>query len=450
MDKVLGLSKDALFDEIVTEARYHDGIWTVKTQKGNTVRCTYLVLATGSSYKKYIPDIQGIDSFKGKLIHAADWPREGLDVKGKRVGIIGNGATGVQLVQELGKEDCRLSVFIRTPICALPMQQRKLSDEEQETTKMTYEFLYDGAKGSKAGFPFKPPSVSFWDASPSEREQRMEDCWKRGGLAFNQGTYRGLVSDKEVNKHFYDFWVKKVRARINDPKKAQIVAPIPQQSWFATKRPSLEQDYYDVINRDNVEIVDLKAAPLESFEERGIRTAETLHELDIIVLATGYDSVTGSLLNMGLKDKNGVQLSERWRTGVRTHLGLMIPEMPNLFMSYSPQAPTSFANAPAIIEIQVDWIAEAIQKMREEELSSIEALSESAERWYVEVQRLEGMTLFTQVDSWYMGSNIPGKPRELILYLGGLNVYADICKRALKSWDGFNVQKASTQPRASL
>lgn len=449
VDKILDLSKDAHFNQIVTEAKYGDGSWTVRTRNGGKVRCTYLVLATGSSYKKHIPDVKGLKSFKGKLIHAADWPQGGLDVKDKRVGVVGNGATGVQIVQELGKEDCKLSVFIRTPNVALPMRQRKISVEEQETSKMAYSFLFDGCKSSRAGFPFKPPTVSFWDASPSQREQTMEEGWRRGGFAFNQGTYRDFVFDKAANKLFYDFWAKKVRARIKDPKKAQIVAPLPQQSWFATKRPSLEQDYYEVINRDNVELVDLRAAPMESFEENGIRTTETLHELDIIILATGYDAVTGSLLDMGIEDKNGVTLRERWRERVRTYLGLMIPGMPNLFMAYSPQAPTSFANGPPIIEIQVDWIADAVSKMREEGLATIEASDEKAEEWYGEVKKIGDKTLYPSVDSWYMGANIPGKPRELLLYLGGVNVYGDICNKALKSWDGFDVQKANAQVQAA-
>ncbi|EXJ87211.1 hypothetical protein A1O3_04170 [Capronia epimyces CBS 606.96] len=445
VDKVLDLSKDAYFHTIVTEAKYDRSKkqWVVKTRDGRTARCKYLVLATGSSYRKHIPAFKGLDKFKGQLVHAADWPNEGLDVKGKRVGIIGNGATGVQLIQEMGKQDADVSVFIRTPIVALPMRQRKLSVEEQETSKMTYGFLYDGARNSRAGFPFKPHTKGFWESTPEERRKLMEEGWSRGGFAFNQGTYRDFIFDKEANKEFYQFWADKVRQRIKDPVKAQIAAPIPQKKWFATKRPSLEQDYYDVINRDNVKLVDLNATPITEFQEGGIATTDGLHELDIVLLATGYDAVTGSLLDMGLEDKNGVSLREKWKNGVRTYLGLMIPDMPNLFMVYSPQAPTSFSNGPPIIEIQVDWIASALEKFRSEGIVAIDAPEASAEEWYDEVKKIGDKTLYPLADSWYMGANVPGKPRELLLYLGGVNVYGKTINAALDSWKGFTVERGT-------
>jgi cation diffusion facilitator CzcD-associated flavoprotein CzcO len=452
MDKVLKLSKDAYFNTIVTEAKYLASRkkWIVKTRNGRVVQCTHLVIATGSSYKKHIPEFKGLDTYRGQLVHAADWSRDGLNVEGKKIGIIGNGATGVQLVQELGKQDCQISVFIRTPICALPMRQRKLGIEEQETSKMVYEFLYDGAKNSRAGFPFKSPTRGFFDSTPAEREARLEEGWSRGGFAFNQGTYRDFIVNKEVNKVFYDFWAKKVRQRIKDPVKAQIAAPIPQKDLFGTKRPSLEQDYYDVLNQDNIKLVDLKATPISNFEAGGIATTEELHELDVVVLATGYDAVTGSLLDMGIEDKNGVSLKEKWKHGVRTYLGLMVPEMPNLFMVYSPQAPTSFSNGPPIIEIQVDWIADALVKMRDEKITSVEAQAESAESWYAEVKRVADETLYPTVDSWYMGANIPGKPKEMLLYLGGVNTYGAICNAALQSWKGFKVTRGKLLLQASM
>jgi cation diffusion facilitator CzcD-associated flavoprotein CzcO len=449
--KTLDLGKDAYFNTIATSGKYVDGKWVIKTRDGRLVRCAYLILATGSSYKKNTPAFPGLDSYKGELIHAADWPGEGVDVSGKRVGVIGNGATGVQVVQELGKKDCELSLFVRNPIHALPMRQRKMSVEEQETSKMAYSFLYEGAQKSRAGFPFKMQPKGFWQSTPEEREALMEEAWRRGGFAFNQGTYRDFITDRRANKIFYDFWVKKVRERVTDPKKAQIVAPIPQQVLFATKRPSLEQDYYDVINRPNVKVVDLKASPIQKICESGIVSGEGLHELDVIVLATGYDAVTGSLLEMGLEDSNGVALRDKWQGGVRTHLGLMIPEMPNLFMVYGPQAPTSFSNGPPIIEIQVDIIAEAVAKCRRERISAIEASQAAAEAWADEVRNIGDQTLYPTADSWYMGANIPGKPRELLLYLGGVDVYAEKCRTALQSWEGFLVTpQEGGSARASL
>lgn len=446
VDKTLDLSKDAYFNTIATSVKYLDGKWVINTRDGRVSRCTYLILATGSSYKKNTPDFQGLDSYRGKLVHTAEWPREGLDVSGKRVGVIGNGATGVQVVQELGKQDCELSVFIRNPIHALPMRQRKMSTEEQETSKTAYSFLYEGAQKSRAGFPFKAQTKGFWQSTPEERKAILEEGWSRGGFAFNQTTYRDFIYDREANKVFYDFWATKVRERVTDQAKAQIVAPIPQQTFFATRRPSLEQNYYDVINQPNVKLVDLKPSPIRRLCESGIVCGEQLHELDVIVLATGYDAVTGSLLEMGLEDKNGVALQEKWKSGVRTHLGLMIPEMPNLFMVYGPQAPTSFSNGPPIIEIQVDIVAEAVTKCRRERISLIEASQEAAAAWADEVREIGDRTLYPTANSWYMGANVPGKPREMLLYLGGVDVYAEKCRAALESWEGFIVTRQEGNP----
>jgi cation diffusion facilitator CzcD-associated flavoprotein CzcO len=403
VDRVLDLRKDAYFNTIVVSAKYKDGRWTVKTADGRTINCTYLVPATGSSYKKHIPAFPDLDQYKGRLYHAADWPKDGLDVSQKKVAVIGNGATGVQLVQELGKKAREFSLFIRNPIHALPMRQRKMSVEEQEASKSAYSFLYEGAQNSRAGFPFKSQTKSIWEATPEEREALMEEGWNRGGFAFNQSTYRDFIVNPEANKIFYDFWAKRVRQRVTDPKKAQIVAPIPQKSYFATKRPSLEQDYYEVINQSNVEVVDLTATPIKSFRKNGIETSDgTLHELDVVVLATGYDAVTGSLFDMGLEDKNGTPLREKWKLGIRTHLGLMIAGLPNCFMVYGPQAPTSFANGPPIIEAQIDIIADTIARCRKDKIAAIESTEEAAEGWAAAVRDAGNATLYPTADSWYV------------------------------------------------
>ncbi|PPJ49627.1 hypothetical protein CBER1_02192 [Cercospora berteroae] len=428
VDKTLDSSKDAFFNTVATNIKREDGSWVVQTRDDRIFRCTYLILATGSSYKKHLPDFPGLDNYKGKVIHAADWPGDGRDVRGKKVGVIGNGATGVQLVQELGKQDCDMTILIRTPIHALAMRQRGFTIEEQESTKLAYPYLFEGAQSSRAGFPFRSQSKSFWDATVEERETIMEEGWNRGGFAFNQTTYRDFIWDRAANKEFYNFWAKKVRQRVTDPVKAQIVAPIPQQALFATKRPSLE-----------------------GFSEKGIVAGDILHELDLLVLATGYDAVTGSLLNMGLKDEKGVPLENKWKDGVRTYLGLMIPDMPNLFMAYGPQAPTSFANGPPIIEIQIDLIAQMIQKCQAEQSSSISTDHAAVESWAQEVRDIGNKTLYPTADSWYMGANIPGKPREMLLYLGGMDTYAQKCRAAIESWTGFiTAGKKQETFRASL
>jgi len=313
-----------------------------------------------------------------------------------------------------------------------------------------YPVLYEASQKSRAGFPFKTPTQAFWDATVEERRALMEEGWSRGGFAFNQGTYRDFITDREANKIFYQFWADKVRQRVTDPEKAQVVAPLPQKAFFATKRPSLEQDYYEVINRPNVHVVDLQAAPVERFYDGGIATATRQHELDIIVLATGFDAVTGSLLNMGLEGRDGVALQEKWRDGVQTYLGLMVPDMPNMFMIYGPQAPTSFANGPPIIEIQVDLIAQTVERCRSENILSVEAETAAAGRWAEEVRKIGDNTLYPTADSWYMGANIPGKPRQLLLYLGGVDTYAQKCREVLRDWSGFTVTREHSRGQSRI
>lgn len=230
----------------------------------------------------------------------------------------------------------------------------------------------------------------------------LEEGWNRGGFAFALCVFGELLTDPEANKIIYAFWAKRVRQRVTDPEKAQIVAPLPPKNYFATKRPSCEQDYYDVINQSNVKVVDLTATPIESFVEEGIATSEARHELDLIVLATGYDAVTGSLCDMGLEDRNGTPLREKWTSGIRTHLGLMVAGLPNMFMVYGPRAPTSFANGPPFIEAQVDVIADIISRCRANNISTIDATEAAAEQWAAEVRDTANATLFPTANSWYV------------------------------------------------
>jgi len=442
VDNVLDLSKDAFFNTIVVDATWDGDQWIVKTKDGGTAKCKYLVAATGSSYKMHYPDFKNLKDFKGLLVHSAIYPEGGLDVKGKRVGVVGNGATGVQIVQELAKEDCDLTVFIRTPNIALPMQQRKLTVEEQESSKSFYASYFNAAKHCRAGFPYNPAPKSFWEASEEERNALFDELWNRGGFSFLLSNYHDFARDKKANTIIYNYWAKKVRERVKDPYKADVVAPLKQLHWFGTKRPSLEQNYYEMLDRPNVKVVDIKATPIVEFQEKGIATTDKRYEFDIIILATGFDSLTGSLIDMNLKDVNGVQLQEKWKNGVYTWLGLTIDGLPNFFMVYSPQAPTALSNGPPIIEIQMDWIVDAITKMRAEKIKAINPRFEAARKWREDIQELNSKTLYPETDSWYMGANIPGKPREQLLYLAGVDVYNRVSNAALENWDGFDIIKA--------
>ena len=342
-----------------------------------------------------------MSKYKGTLVHSAIFPEDGLDVKGKKVAVIGNGATGVQILQEVAKEDCQLTAYIRTPNIALPMQQRKMTDAEQDSYKSFYDNCFRNAKQCRSGFPVNTSDASIWDATPEEREAQFEWLWSRGGFAFLLSNYRDFLTDKKANKLFYDFWAEKTRKRMKNPTKRDIVAPVEQPHFFGTKRPCLEQDYYETLDRDNVEIVNLKTHGLERFTDKGIITADGKErEFDTVILATGYDSLTGSLYDLNLHDTKNRRLSEKWEKGVYTYLGLMIDGMPNAFMVYSPQAPTSLANGPPIIEIQVDWIAECVRKMREEGIESVDPKWEESNKWRQDIQDMNENTLFPLTDSW--------------------------------------------------
>lgn len=439
-DKQLGLSKDCYFDTVVEGVEQKDGKWVCNIRGGGIVTCKHLLLCTGSSYKKHFPDFKGLEKFQGILLHSAAYPEKGLDVRGKRVAVVGNGATGVQVVQELGKEDCDLTVFIRTPNICFPMKQRKLSVEEQVYQKGFYKMMLESGRKTRAGFPMNVSDEGWYAMTPEKRRERMEYYWNLGGFAFLMSSFREFLIDKEVNAIFYDFWKEKIHARIKDPVKREIVAPSKQEHWFGTKRPSLEQDYLEVLDRPNVKLVNLKKAPIQEFTEKGIVT-DQLHEFDVIILCTGYDSMTGSLMDLQIKDTDGELLQDKWSKGVETYLGLTIHKMPNMFMVYSPQAPTALSNGPPIIEIQVEWIIKTIQKMKKEGIDSISAEDAPAKKWRQDIQDMNSKTLYPLENSWYMGANIPGKVREQLVYLGGLDTYDKEINAALDDWKGFQVAK---------
>ena len=373
------------------------------------------------------------------MIHSAGFPATAIDTNGKKVAVIGNGATGVQIIQELAKEDCSLTAYIRTPIIALPMRQRSVATQEQESLKSFYDVLLKAARVAKTGFPYNNPAKSFSETSDEEREALFEDLWARGGFSFFLSNFLEFVVDKKVNECIYNFWAQKVRARVQDPEKRDIVAPIKQEHLFGVKRPSLEQSYYEAIDRQNVELVNLKKTPIVEFTEDGI-VSEKLRKFDIIILATGYDAMTGSLMDLQIKDKEGRPLKKKWKDGVQTYLGLMIEGMPNMFMVYSPQAPTALSNGPSVIETQVDWIIDAVQKMKTEKVTTIEADHQFAVQWAKDIQDMNAKTLYPLENSWYMGANNPGGVKEQLMYIGGADAYNTAIYNALDGWKGFSVK----------
>lgn len=296
IDKTLNLRKDVEFNARVIDATYdsQQGRWTIKTDAGHTATCKYLIPATGLLHMKYTPDFPGLKDYKGEVHHSGFWP-DGLDVIGKKVAIIGAGATAVQITQELGKRAEKLTVFLRRPSYCLPMRQRQWSEQESLGWKSFLDRILQQGRSSASGFPMSGPSCGIFDVSKEERERWFEELWARGAMNFLLSNYNDMLLNKEANREVYNFWAKKTRERLSDPVKRDIMAPVEPPYFFGTKRNPLENDYYEILDKPNVEIVDLSKTPLERFESTGMMTSDNkLRDFDMVVLATGFDSFTGS------------------------------------------------------------------------------------------------------------------------------------------------------------
>ncbi|KAH8703864.1 cyclopentanone monooxygenase [Talaromyces proteolyticus] len=441
VDETLDLSKDISYSANVIDARYDEpkAKWTVTTENGQKVVSKYLICATGSSFKPHFPAFKNLDKFKGQVIHSTRWPNI-ANTENKRVAIVGSGATAVQCTQEIAKVAHYLTVYIRTPSISLPMFQRSLSEFEQRVNKSTYNRMFAYCRKSKSGLGYDSRPGSVFELNDQEREELFEELWNRGGFNYNQANYRDFLVDPKANKLMYDFWAKKTRPRLKNPKKAAFLVPETPPFAFGTKRSSLEQDYYERIDQDNVDVVDLKANPVQEFTEKGIICQDGVErEFDTIVLATGFDAMTGSLTNMNIHGRDGLTFRERWKDGVFTHLGLCSSGFPNLFLIYGPQAPTAFTNGPVFIESQVDIVVDLLKKLQSEGIKSIEAQRNAEEQWKDAIQKANDQTLMPLTDSWYMGANIPGKKREQLNYLGGIEQYERECRAALATLEGFTV-----------
>ncbi|KAH7009642.1 cyclopentanone monooxygenase [Ilyonectria destructans] len=441
VDETLDLSKDITYSANVIDGRYDEssGKWTVTTENGQKAVCKYLVCATGSSFKPHYPDFKNLHKFQGQLIHSTRWPAT-ANTKNKRVAIVGSGATAIQCTQEMAKEAHHLTVYIRTASISLPMFQRSLSESEQRVNKSTYRRMFAYCRKTKSGLGYDIQPGSVFDLNDQEREELWEELWNRGGFNFNQANYRDYLVDPKASSLMYEFWAKKTRPRLKNPAKSAFLVPEKAPFAFGTKRSSLEQDYYECIDQDNVDIVDLKVNAIQEFTEKGIICQDGVErEFDTIVMATGFDAMTGSLTNMNIHGRDGLAFQERWKDGVFTHLGLCSSGCPNMFMIYGPQAPTAFTNGPVFIEAQVDILVDLLKKLQSQGIKSIEAQRTYEEQWKQAIQEDNDKTLMPLTDSWYMGANIPGKKREQLVYLGGIEKYEDECRRALATLEGFTV-----------
>lgn len=366
------LEKDTQFNSFVESATWDDSecLWTIHTREGMSFKARYFLLNTGFAAKRYVPDWNGIETFEGTFIHPSYWPHDGLELKGKKVAVIGTGSTGVQLATELSSTVRELVVFQRTPNTALPMKQVDYKDGEQALRREAYPDLFRGRPLSFSGFSFSPICRNTFDDSPERREAFYEALWKEGDFKFWLANYQDLLSAKIANDEAYAFWREKTRARIQDPRVRDLLAPMAPPYSFGCKRISLEQGFFEIFNEPHVHLVDVNSTPIEAITGKGIRTSEKQWEFDYIICATGFDSFTGGLKQINIKNTSGEPLAEYWKDGIWTYLGMAISGFPNLFFTYGPQGPTALCNGPTVSPAPTDYFATTVMSYVEMKATS--------------------------------------------------------------------------------
>ncbi|KKY15006.1 putative cyclopentanonemonooxygenase [Diplodia seriata] len=442
VESKLHLKKDALLNTRITSASFDEdqSQWRIQASDGMERTASYFLLCTGFASKPNIPGFKGFETFAGPCFHTSKWPQGGVDYQEKRVGVVGNGSSGLQVIQAIAPDVSHLTVFQRSPTYALPMRQGPLTVQDQDKT--TYAALHEMRRKTFAGIDIEFNPKSAVGLSDEERAKFWEKIWEEGGLSFWLGNYQDVTKNKEANRLAYDFWRSKVLPRINDPEKAKLLAPADPPYFFGTKRATLEQRYYEVYNQDNVDLIDAKANPIAEVVADGVVTADgALHKFDVLVLATGFDSVTGGILSIDIKGQDGKLLKDKWAHGTYTNLGLMTAGFPNMMFLYGPQGPTSFCNGPTCAEVQGDWIVDALCYMREHGKQKLDTMKETEDGWRAHVNHVGDATLLPYTKSEYMGTNIPGKPKEMLNYLGGLVDYTKRITSVVRNdFPGFIVQ----------
>ena len=434
----LDLRRDIQFKTRVTSAAFNEQAnrWDVETSSGDRVSCKFLITAVGCLSTAQLPDIKGLDGFAGKWYHTGQWPHEGVDFTGKRVGIIGTGSSGIQSIPVIASQADHLTVFQRTPNFSVPARNGPMSEEFQRQVKANYEAIRQKNRESLIGMPFDLSDKSALEVTPEERQRVYDELWEVGGFRFLFESYNDLIVSKEANDTAAEYVRGRIRATVRDPAVAEKLSP--RSYPIGTKRPPIDTDYFETFNRDNVTLVDIKASPIEEITRTGIRTRDAEYELDAIVFATGFDAMTGSLFKLGLRGRGGVALEDKWAHGPHTYLGVATAGFPNLFMITGPGSPSVLSNMPVSIEQHVEWIADCITYLRSKGFDSIEASEKAEQDWVAHVNEGANATLYPQADSWYMGANIPGKPRVFMPYAGGVGPYRQHCSEvAAKGYEGF-------------
>lgn len=423
----LDVEKDFTFGTRVTGAHFDDAtqLWTVTTDSGEQVTAKYLVTAVGCLSTSSTPDFPGLDSYQGTTIHTSAWPREGVDLRGMRVGVIGTGSSGVQVIPKVAEQAEHLTVFQRTPAFSLDCGNRPLTEQEKREFKENIEEFKVLSRESGSGQFTDTLEVNALDHTEEQRNAVYEERWGRHRAIDLIAAYPDLFSDRAANDTIAEFFRSKIRAAVHDPELAEQLSP--REHPLGAKRITLDTGYFQTFNRDNVSLVSVKDAPITAISPAGIVTTEAEYPLDAIIFATGFDAVTGPLLAMDIRGRDGRTLADTWADGPVTNLGIAVPGFPNLFTLTGPGSPNVLTNVVCAIEQHVEWTADAIAHVEAAQARTFEADEVAAKQWTTEAIAMADETLYPEGNSWYTGANIPGKPRVIMSFVGGLNVYREIC-----------------------
>ncbi len=436
------LRKDITFGTKVVSARYDEDAarWTVTTDDGAQLSTQFLIMATGCLSASKLPEVPGLARYRGRTHHTARWGNEEVRFDGLRVGVIGTGSSGIQSIPIIAGQAADLTVFQRTPNFSIPAGNRQLTAAETAEMKASYRDWRELQRTSRAGIPGPMPTEYAVAAPEEERNTRFQAGWEKGDLTSLTATYLDILIDLAANDTAAEFIRGKIRAVVSDPEVAETLSP--RTFPFGTKRPCLDTGYYETFNRPNVHLVDLRKTPLVELTETGLRTSERQYEFDAIVFATGFDAMTGALAAMDITGRDGVSLASQWTAGPRNYLGVAMAGFPNLFTVTGPLSPSVLSNMVVSIEQHVEWITDCIGYLRANGFAAIEATTAAQDDWVQHVADVGSFTLFPLADSWYMGANVPGKPRVFLPYVGGVGEFRIKCDQvAADGYEGFSLTR---------
>tara|TARA_B100002019_G_scaffold198450_1_gene171936 strand:+ start:647 stop:2272 length:1626 start_codon:yes stop_codon:yes gene_type:complete len=436
------LKKDIEFNIEVKASRFDENLktWKITTNTGEEIDAQYFIMATGCISTTQIPNIKGLSDYVGNTFHTGDWPHEEVDFSGQSIAVIGTGSSGIQSIPVLAKQAKKLTVFQRTPNYSIPSQNEPMTKKYERSWKDVYSERRKEMRYSAHGSLKDLNDVPALSVDEDQRQELYTKRWAIGGTGF-LGSFNDLLTNADANYTAAEYVRQQIKRVVKDKETAEILCP--RSYPIGTKRICIDTGYFETYNRENVKLVDISKKPIQRLVADGIIVDDQLYAFDSIIFATGFDAMTGSIFNVDIKGRGGLALKEKWNAGPKTYLGLMSASFPNLFMITGPGSPSVKSNMIMSIEQHVDLVIETLLSMRRKGLSVVEPELEAENKWVDHVQEVANKTLFPQANSWYMGANIPGKPRLFMPYIGGVGAYREICEEIVaNNYRGFKFEKS--------